>query len=121
MVLVTFNPEKQLLYVQCVGAVTPAELEHACEEISSLTAKLNPGYSALINLAELQSMGRDCVTIISRIMEVKDRSGVGMVLRVIPDTQKDVGLSILSLFHYSSHPRLVTCASMHEAVLLLGR
>jgi hypothetical protein len=54
-------------------------------------------------------------------MEMLDRSGVGLVVRVIPDPYKDIGMNILTLFHYPHHPRVVTCDSMAEgakAVLL---
>ena len=41
--------------------------------------------------------------------------GVAEVVRVIPDPQKDIGLNILSVFHYSRRVRIVTCESLAEA------
>jgi len=36
-------------------------------------------------------------------------------VRVIPDASKDIGLDILSIFHYRHRPRVVTCKNMAEA------
>jgi hypothetical protein len=53
-------------------------------------------------------------------MELCDQKGVALVVRVIPDPTKDVGLGILSRFHYHHRPRSVTCESMVEAAELLS-
>jgi len=41
-------------------------------------------------------------------------------VRVIPDSNKDIGLNILSLFHYRHQPQVVTCKNMAEAARALG-
>jgi hypothetical protein len=38
-----------------------------------------------------------------------------MVVRVIPDPARDIGLQIMSLFHYGHDVRIVTCATLDEA------
>jgi hypothetical protein len=53
-------------------------------------------------------------------MDLCDQHGVGLVIRVIPDPAKDIGLNILSIFHYPHHPRTVTCKAMNEAARLLS-
>ena len=53
-------------------------------------------------------------------LELCDAKGVSLVVRVIPDPAKDIGMNILSLFHYRHRPRSVTCASMEEAARLLA-
>jgi hypothetical protein len=42
------------------------------------------------------------------------------VVRVIPDPQKDIGLNILSLFHYRKRVRIVTCETLDEARKVLA-
>jgi len=44
-----------------------------------------------------------------------DKSGVGQIVRVIPDPTKDIGMNILSVFHYLSRPEFITCNTMTEA------
>ena len=56
---------------------------------------------------------------LGRMMELLDRRGLEMVVRVIPDPAKDIGFNILSIFHYPHHPQIVTCGTMMEAAKLL--
>ena len=44
-----------------------------------------------------------------------------MVVRVIPDPYKDIGLNIVSLFHYPRRVRIVTCETLEEAMRALER
>ena len=53
-------------------------------------------------------------------MKLIDQSGVDMVVRVIPDPKKDIGLNILTIFHYRKHPRIVTCEKMRQAAEVLS-
>jgi hypothetical protein len=61
----------------------------------------------------------NCATEIAKIMQLCDQKGVELVVRVVPDQTKDIGLGILSLFHYRHRPRSVTCKNMAEAAKLL--
>jgi len=74
----------------------------------------------LTDMGRLDSISVDCGVEIGKTMEKCDQKGVGLIVRVIPDPKKDIGLSILSLFHYSRRPRAVTCENMLEAAKLLG-
>jgi hypothetical protein len=47
-------------------------------------------------------------------MEFFDRNGVSMVVRVIPDPKKDIGMNILTIFHYRNHPKFVSCAKLSQ-------
>lgn len=119
MVLVTSNKLKQLLCQVYIGVVTPAELDRCREDIKALLPDLRPDFSLLVDLSQLTSMGLDCVEAIGRNMETVDQAGVGTVVRVIPDPYKDIGLNILSVFHYPHHPRIVTCDNMVDAAKAL--
>ena len=65
-------------------------------------------------------MDRDCLPEIGRVMELCDDKGVELIVRVVPDQTKDIGLNILSLFHYTRRPRTVVCENLAEALKLLG-
>jgi hypothetical protein len=120
MVLVTLNKTKQLLYTSYSGRVRPEELAQCEPDLQALAAELSPGFSVLVDLSAMESMDLDCLKGIGRLMELLDRAGVGMVVRVIPDPYKDIGLNILSIFHYSNRPQIVTCKTMVEAGKHLG-
>ncbi|MGO8764234.1 MAG: hypothetical protein ACLQSR_03750 [Limisphaerales bacterium] len=115
MVLITSNKAKRLLHFNYSGQVRPEELVRSEAELQALLAELPAGFRVLVDLSGLDSMELDCLKGIGHLMELIDRGGVGLVVRVIPDPYKDIGLNILSIFHYAHHPRIVTCKSMAEA------
>ena len=120
MFLVTINKPHQLLHLSFIGEVRAEELIQRHDEVVTLMADLKSGFRLLTDLGRLDSMGVDCAPEIGRIMELCDEKGVALVVRVIPDPTKDVGLAILSRFHYPHRPNSVTCESMVEAAELLS-
>jgi len=115
MFLATSNKAKRLLCLSYIHQVKPEELERGEEDVRALLAELPPGFRLLVDLSRLESMGLESMNIISRMMEVFDRSGVAMIVRVIPDSSKDLGFNIYTIFHYPHRPRVVTCQTMTEA------
>ena len=86
----------------------------------ALLADLEPGFRLLTDLGRLDSIDLSCAAEIGKIMELCDQKGVALVVRVIPDRTKDIGLGILGLFHYPHHPRTVSCETIVEAAKLLS-
>ena len=120
MVLATCNKAKRLLFVNYIGQVQPNDLEHSQDDLKGLLAELSPGFRLLVDLTGLESMHPDCVGAMGELMKLIDQAGVGMVVRVIPDPKKDIGLKILTIFHYRKHPRVVTCLKMMVAAKALS-
>ena len=116
MFLVASNKAKRLLYLSYIQHVTPEELRRGQEDIKALLTDLKPGFRLLADFGRLESMDLACRTELGQIMELGDRSGVGLLARVIPDPRKDIGLDILSIFHYRHHPQMVTCKNLAEAI-----
>jgi hypothetical protein len=120
MFLATINRPKQLLWMSFIETVGVAELEKAHAEVVSLFGELTNGFRLVTDLSQLDSMEVACTTEIARIMELCDQKGVGLVVRIIPDSTKDIGLNILTLFHYQKRPRVATCRNIAEAARLLA-
>ena len=120
MFLATSNPARQLLCCSYIDTVRPDELVGARKDLRALIAGLAPGFRLLVNLSQLKTMGVECLTEVGAMMELFDRSGVGLVVRVIPDGSKDIGFNILAVFHYAKLPQIVTCQTMPEAAQALG-
>ena len=120
MFLATSNKAKRLLCLSYIHQVRPEELAREEENVKALVAELPPGFRLLVDLSRLESMELECLKVIGRMMELFDRSGAGMVVRVIPDPSKDIGLNIYSIFHYPHRPQIVTCRTMNEAARALG-
>jgi hypothetical protein len=120
MFLVTSNKARRLLHLSYIQHVTPEELRRGQEDIKALLTDLKPGFRLLADFGRLESMDLACRTELGRMMELADQSGVGMLVRVIPDASKDIGLDILTIFHYRHRPQVVTCKNMAEAVKKLS-
>jgi hypothetical protein len=115
MFLVTSNRPQQLLCLSYFQRVTPQDLRRGREDIKALLADLKPGFRLLADFGRLESMDLACTAEIGRMMELVDQGGVGLLVRVIPDASKDIGLDIMSIFHYRHRPPMVTCKNMAEA------
>ena len=115
MFLVALNKPRQLLQLSYIQHVTPEELRRGYEDARAMAADLAPGFRLLADFGRLDSMDLACRTELGRLMELADQSGVGLLVRVIPDPSKDIGLDILALFHYRKRPRMVTRKNMVEA------
>jgi hypothetical protein len=113
--LLTINQSKNLLLFSLLGNVVAAEVRTARTEVEQLLRSLTPGFTFLTDFTNVQSMAEDAAPEIGLMMELSDQSAIGLVIRVFPDSSKDIGMNILSRFHYHRPPRTVTCKSMLEA------
>lgn len=120
MLLVTSNKSKQLLYLCFIGTVRPEDFQKGRKDVATELAGLSPGFLYLVDLTDLEFMGLDCMTELGQLMEFIGQSGVGFVARVIPDPSKDIGMNILTVFHYPQGLLVVTCQNLNEAIRALG-
>jgi hypothetical protein len=120
MLLVTSNKSKQLLLVRYIGQVELDEFQIAREDLMTQLGELSPGFHLLADFSQLESMGLDCAPELGRMMDLFGQASVGLVVRVIPDPSKDIGMNILTVFHYSHRPRVVTCQNLADAARALG-
>lgn len=120
MILAAINKPKRLIYLSFIGTVSVEELEQSRTDNVALLAELGDGFRLLVDLSQLDAMDTKCAGEIGSVMELLDQHGVEQVVRVIPKPVKDIGFNILSLFHYHSRPRIVTCKSLVEAGVVLG-
>jgi anti-anti-sigma regulatory factor len=120
MFLATTNKARRLLLLSYIGHVRAEEVRRGREEVSAVMADLTPGFRVLANFDEMDSMDTDTAPEIGKLMEDAERRGVEMIVRVIPDRSKDIGLNILASFHYKRPVETVTCETMEEGVKALG-
>lgn len=115
MYLATSNRSKQLIHVSLIEHVRVEELQRGMADLITLLSDLPSGFRLLADLGRLESVENGCAEEIGKVMELFDQKGVGLIVRVIPDPTRDIGLNILSVFHYRSRPRTITCETMTEA------
>jgi hypothetical protein len=58
---------------------------------------------------------------IAEIMDALAKKGLASVTRVIPDPHKDIGLNILSQFHYGPEIKIATFETLADALQSLAR
>lgn len=116
MILVTSSKAQRLLYLKMFGKITVADLRRTEPEVKILIAGFDAGFRLLNDLDDLQQMDDECAAVLGEMMDFFKTKGIEMVVRIIPDPRKDLGLNILSVFHYGRKVRTVTCKTMEEAL-----
>jgi hypothetical protein len=99
--------------------VTADETRQWREKLDGMLSELKPDFRLLSDLSGLESMELACAPDIEWSMERFSKAGVSKVVRIIPDPRQDIGLSIMSLFHYRRSVSIVTCQTMEEALKAL--
>jgi anti-anti-sigma regulatory factor len=110
---------KTLLVIRYSGHVGPDETEKGLEQVRSGLAKLQSGFRLLADLTDLELMDVACASYIEKAMDLCNEKGASMVVRVIPDPHRDIGLQIMSYFHYSGDTQILTCQTLAEAEEIL--
>ena len=119
MVALEVDQPKNLLIIRFSGRVEPYETEEDLEQIRSGLTKLQSGFRLLVELTKLEAMDVACAPSIEKAMDLCNEKGVSIVVRVIPDPHRDIGLQIMSIFHYSGDVQILTCQTLAEADELL--
>jgi len=120
MLLVTSNKRRQLLNVRFIGQVQREEFQTAREDMAAELGALSRGFRYLADFSQLDSMGLDCVPEIGRVMELLDQAGASLTVRFIPDPSKDIGMNILTIFHYTKRPQIVAHQNILDAAKALS-
>lgn len=115
MLLVTSNKARRLLRISYIGHVRLEEFHDHREDMLAQLAEMPPNFCLLADFSTLEKMDWDCAPEMGRMMDLLSQSGVDKIVRVIPDASKDIGMNILTLFHYPNHPEIITRANMVDA------
>jgi anti-anti-sigma regulatory factor len=110
---------KNLFVIRYHGVIVARETEEGLEQIRNGLARLQSGFRVLADLSELESMDVACAPFIEKAMDMCNEKGASMVVRVIPDPHRDIGLQIMSIFHYRGDVQILTCETLAEAARLL--
>jgi len=120
MVQVEADPPNNLLRLVFSQRVTAEELHRWAEKLPSLLAQLKSGFRLWSDFTGLESMEPECAPDVERVMDLCNEAGVAKVVRVIPDPRRDIGLNIMSLFHYRRRVLIVTCETVPEGLAALA-
>ena len=107
---------ERLIKISWSGKVDSDEMRRCAEEVRLAATKLRPGFRLLADMTGLESMDPASAPYIGEIMDFCVMKQVEHVVRVIPDPRKDIGLNILSHFHYGSRMRVTICENLPDAL-----
>ncbi len=119
MIKFEVDEPKRLLVIRYSGVVEAEETEKGLEQIRNGLSKLQSGFRLLADLTALESMDTACAPFIEKAMDLCNQKGASMVVRVIPDPRRDIGLQIMSIFHYRGDVQIFTCETLAQADDLL--
>ena len=116
MYAVELDRSKRLVVISAAGKVTAAEAKMAAQQVRELLPDIEPGFHALADFRWLESMDSAAARHIAAIMDALAGKNVASVTRVMPDPHKDIGLNILSQFHYGADVKIATFETLADAV-----
>ena len=116
MYSVEIDRSKRLLVIGALQRVTAKEAKLAAERVRELLDDVVPGFRVLADFRWLESMDPAAAPHVAKIMDVLAEKGVFSVTRVMPDPHKDIGLNILSQFHYGPEIQIATFETLADAL-----
>ena len=116
MYAVELDRSKRLLVISAAQTVTTEEAKLAAQRIREMLQDVPPGFHVLADFRWLESMDPAAAPHIADMMDALAEKEVASVTRVIPDPHKDIGLNILSQFHYGPDVTITTFETLADAI-----
>jgi anti-anti-sigma regulatory factor len=116
MYAVEIDASKRVLVISAVQRVTVEQVKVVAQRVRELLQDIAPGFHVLVDFRWLDSMDSAAAPYLAEIMEALTEKGVASVARVMPDPHKDIGLNILSQFHYGPRIQIATFATLADAL-----
>jgi anti-anti-sigma regulatory factor len=116
MYAVELDRSKRLLVISASQRVTVEEAKLVSRRVRELVRDIDPGFRVLADFRWLDSMDSAAAGHVAEIMDALAEKGVASVTRVMPDPHKDIGLNILSQFHYGPEIEIATFDTLADAL-----
>ena len=116
MYAVELDRSKRLLVISAAQKVTADDAKMVAKRIRELLEDVAPGFRVLADFRGLESMDSAAAPHIAKMMDTLAKKNVASVTRVMPDPHKDIGLNILSQFHYGPEITITTFETLADAV-----
>src|ERR1700745_3982869 len=116
MYSVEIDRSKRLLVISALRQVTAEQAELVAQQVRELLHDVVPGFRVLADFRWLESMDSAAAHHVAEIMDTLTEKGVASVTRVMSDPHKDIGLNILSQFHYAPEIPIATFETLADAL-----
>ena len=121
MYSVEIDRSKRLLVISARQRVTAEQAKLAAQQVRELLHDVAPGFRVLADFRWLESMDSATAPHVAKIMDSLAEKGVASVTRVMPDPHKDIGLNILSQFHYGPETQIASFETLADALKSLTK
>ncbi|MFH1767652.1 MAG: GGDEF domain-containing protein [Candidatus Omnitrophota bacterium] len=115
MFSIKIDKQHNLLTLTFRGNFDAEQGQLLCKRLKQELPKLKKGFSILTDLSELDNMELESAEFIRETMIICNTHGVSRISRVIPAPEKDIGLNIMSAFHYSKKVKIQTHKTLEKA------
>src|SRR5215212_2550346 len=116
MYSVEFDRSKRFLVISALQRVTADQAKLTVQRVRELLRDAPPGFRVVADFRWLESMDPSAARHIGELMDVLAEKGVGSITRVVADPHKDIGLNILSQFHYGPEIKIATFETLADAL-----
>jgi anti-anti-sigma regulatory factor len=116
MYAVELDRSKRLLVISAAQRVAAREVKAVAQRVREVLRDVAPGFHVLADFRWLESMDSAAAQHLAEIMDALAEKEVASVTRVISDPHKDIGLNILSPFHYGPDVTITTFETLADAV-----
>lgn len=116
MYVVELDQSKRLLVISAAQSVTAEQARQAADQVRGLLQGVTPGFRVLADYRWLESMEPATARHVAEIMDALAEKQVASVTRVMPDPHKDIGLNILSQFHYGPEVKVATFQTLADGL-----
>jgi hypothetical protein len=116
MYSVEIDQSKPLLVISALQRVTAEQAKLVAQQTRELLRDVAPGFRVLADFRWLESMDSAAARHVAEIMDTLAEKGVASVTRVMPDPRKDIGLNILSQFHYGPEIQISAFETLADAL-----
>jgi anti-anti-sigma regulatory factor len=116
MYAVELDRSKRFLVISAAQKVTAQEANMALQRVREMLHDVAPGFHVLADFRGLESMDSAAAPHIAKMMDALAEKNVASVTRVMPDPHKDIGLNILSQFHYGANVKIATFETLADAL-----
>src|SRR5919106_5513046 len=120
MYALELDQSKRLLVISAAQKVTAEEAKMAARRIREVLQDVAPGVCVLADFRWLESMDSAAARHIADMMDALAEKKIASVTRVMPDPHKDIGLNILSQFHYGPEIQIATFETLADALQSLA-
>ena len=111
----TIDPVRNLARVRFAGDFTGPAMGPAVTKVQKLLPALKPGFTVFADFGQVTSMDLDCVQPLTRIMDLCRAAGIGMIVRILPPSDRDIGIKLLGIVHYRGKVKTMTVDNLEEA------